>query len=486
MTSRGNSVYLSSWVVNTGTCPLALFSQKALVPDHYESTGAAGACDLTADDLAGFVADTKQVLDDGGLIPVYHKHVPPNSPEDGPFFGSSNAESHNVLGWLTDLKLDGSDLEYTLDITNPDTNRKIGERTIRRSSPELDTTYRNGPRNYGKVIRHVALTAEPRNEKQSEFQELPQFSREGTSFMGTPSKIQQFSLQPFAMDDPEEDRKKKEKESAADKTPDTQTSDGSNPGTEEKTVDDIIADPPPNPPTTDRPPETEASNESPALTRAILTALGVFVPDGVELNLPSDAMESLKAALEAVEGIRTKVAEMEKREQEALSQPAQLFDRNTASPTEIALYEELQKQNDRIQTFERERTEGAVEQGKANQLLAINQAKIAPGLKRKLIEMAGIQQFDNTGAASPMLSLAQAAQLFSQFTPDNMLPEPGTVEAPAHHDSKIMNAPGDGSNESDEDAAAGVDEQLKHTGFVPSGADPIDWKNPNQNVAPVS
>ncbi len=469
---------------------MALFSQKALVPDHYESTGAAGACDLTADDLAGFVADTKQVLDDGGLIPVYHKHVPANSPEDGPFFGSTQAESHNVLGWLTDLKLDGSDLEYTLDITNPDTNRKIGEHTIRRSSPELDTAYWNGPRNYGKVIRHVALTAEPRNENQSEFQALPQFSREGDTFMATippiQSQIQQFSLHPFATDDDEAEREKKEKKSQDDKTPDTNTSDGSDHTVEDKTVDEIIADPPANPPTTDRPPETETSNESPALARAVMQALGVFVPDGVALNIPADQMEALKAALEAVEGIRNKVAEMEKREQDALSQPAQLFDRNTATAMEIVLYEEIQDHKKRIQTFERERTEGAVEQGKAKQLLAINQAKIAPGLKRKLLQMAGIQQFDNAGNATPMLSLEQTAQLVAQFTTENMLPEPGAVDAPAHHDPKIMNKPGDGSNESDEDAAAGVDEQLKHTGFVPSGPDPIDYKNPNQNVAPVS
>lgn len=149
-------------------------SQVFLRPGRYRVGDQLRA--FAREDLSRLVANTKKLIAAGIRIPLWSHHTPPGDPDGGPQ-QFSNAPATDNKGWLVDVKqlADGS-LEQTLDVLDDETAKAIRSKKIRFTSPEIGEYTDGLGRYFGSVIRHMALTATPRNPNQGPFVPAVQFS----------------------------------------------------------------------------------------------------------------------------------------------------------------------------------------------------------------------------------------------------------------------------------------------------------------------
>ena len=162
-------------------------SQIFLKPGCYR-TGK-GMRSFTREDLGRMASNTMKMLAAGIRVPLWPFHTSPGDPAGGPQ-QFSNAPATDNKGWMVDVQqlADGS-LQQTLDVLDDETAAAIRSKKIRFTSPEIGEYTDGLGRFFGTVIRHMALTATPRNPNQGPFVPAVQFS------LGRPAKhVLQFSL----------------------------------------------------------------------------------------------------------------------------------------------------------------------------------------------------------------------------------------------------------------------------------------------------
>ncbi|MBI1249063.1 hypothetical protein GC197_14625 [bacterium] len=150
-------------------------TQVFLKPGRYSIGGQMK--EFTARHLADLSLNTRRLLAAGIRIPLWSAHKPAGSVEGGPRIEAMAATDN--LGWMTDVRQlpDGS-LEQTLEVLDEQAAAGIASGRIQFTSPEIGPYIDGLGRAFGQVIRHMALTATPRNPEQGSFQPILQFSLE--------------------------------------------------------------------------------------------------------------------------------------------------------------------------------------------------------------------------------------------------------------------------------------------------------------------
>ncbi len=466
-----------------------LVEQMFLKPGRYKGI------DLTAQDLEEYAAGTNRAIKLGVAIPVIERHAAPGLGED--YYSQFATEADSALttkGWLQGVKVnsDGS-LSYTLDITDPDVAKAINNKSIKYTSPELRENYVTGSDEpIGRVFRHVALTATPRNRNQSEFTAVEpaamQFSLddyEATTFaddddsvkgeagedtgggvreelnrlldsgmsaaeIGRLTNRDESTIQAIAsgkIENPPaallktlkdlKSKKSKETTQMADDDKEKDEKDKKPEFLDEsasETADDKIEDTP-GPDNPDMPQNTDADPEMEAII-GNLAALGIELP--AELNLADPASrQALLAAL------KTKVAadaanktETEPKEEEEVvavsSAPNSQFSEDVikeASPVEAAMMKEINSHKEKITQFSDERATLKTEAVNEKHRQEIQSANISKPVKEALLAKIGTVQFSD-GDEKPTFSMDDMIQLAKDSTPKGMQfsDDPKTVD----------------------------------------------------------
>jgi len=130
---------------------------------------------LASEDLSQLASNTKKMLESGIRIPLWPSHCQPGDANGGPQTETCDASENK--GWLVDLEqlADGS-LQQTLEVTDEKIAGAMEKDSVRFTSPEIGKFVDGIGRDFGIVIRHVALTATPRNPNQGPFETVLQFS----------------------------------------------------------------------------------------------------------------------------------------------------------------------------------------------------------------------------------------------------------------------------------------------------------------------
>lgn len=151
--------------------------QVFLYPGDYRVGGQ--ILSFTRKELSDLAANTKRLLASGIRVPLWPVHTPPGDPSGGP--QDSSTGERNALtnkGWMVDVQqLSDGSLQQTLEVLDDETTRAIKSKRVRFTSPEIGEYIDGIGRSFKTVIRHMALTATPRNPKQGEFVPVVQFSR---------------------------------------------------------------------------------------------------------------------------------------------------------------------------------------------------------------------------------------------------------------------------------------------------------------------
>lgn len=162
-----------------------------------------------------YVDNTNAMLAAGIRVPMLKKHRSGDDPQGGPVVvpaGKKVVPNEDTVGWLHKLYVENGALGIEMDVKDADYHKQLKDGTIRFTSPQLSTkSYTDGMgREWGKVVRHVAFTPEPRNPNQEPIVEMS-FSELSDEYV---------TLSFADLDEPEK-KKEKEKEVVSDgKTPD--------------------------------------------------------------------------------------------------------------------------------------------------------------------------------------------------------------------------------------------------------------------------
>ncbi|MEW4452088.1 hypothetical protein AB1L30_05320 [Bremerella sp. JC817] len=131
--------------------------------------------EFTANDLDLLVERTATMLSAGIRIPLWGAHKSPGSLDGGPQPEENSAVDN--LGWMIGVRqLEDGSLEQTLEVLDDEAATAIESGRVQFTSPEIGPYTDGLGREFGVVIRHMALTATPRNPEQGAFQPVLQFS----------------------------------------------------------------------------------------------------------------------------------------------------------------------------------------------------------------------------------------------------------------------------------------------------------------------
>jgi hypothetical protein len=348
------------------------FDQTFLKPGNYRVGNT--RLRLSPDDLAAYADGTNRAIADGLNIPVLTHHAAPNSPDGGPQPSKSGLD---CVGWLTKVSQnrDGS-LSHRLEITDPLAAEKIKNGSVRFTSPELAENFRDGRgREYGRMIRHTAITPKPRNPEQGAFEPASVcFSLDDyeADSMTDPNKLTPEPTQ-FADDDDKPD------ENVADTTP-----------------EDIDVAPEPNP---DSPLDKDADMKAQALVENF-EAIGVMLPS--DWTFDSDgAVDSLLAAL------KTKAASIAEEETEDVEDKVQIEEESGGIPAQFS-ERELGLQN---QINELKSDKAKTELDKA--------ATGMPKAFRDKVVPTGVQ-FDDSGEPTKLYTALEVCEIVKETIPGVM------------------------------------------------------------------
>lgn len=145
-----------------------IFRQTFLKPGSYKVGDR--HVDLSAKDLSDFAAGTNAAIGAEIAIPLYDKHAPLLAAEQ--FYESQNEKSGVAnLGWVERIEQDpDGSVAAVFDVRSDSAIKAIEDGRVKFSSPEFREQFTDGKgRHFGRMFRHFALTAQPRNPSQGQF-----------------------------------------------------------------------------------------------------------------------------------------------------------------------------------------------------------------------------------------------------------------------------------------------------------------------------
>ena len=394
-----------------------------------------------------------------GGVPIFPKHPLAGSVGGGPRVADRDAR--DCLGWVDSTRMDAEGkCHVTYDVQDQRTIDGINSGTIRFSSPEFSTHDHKDSRgrNFGRIFRHFAMTAAPRNREQGKItsaqfsEDCIQFSED--DFMGATkkdveAKAAEEKATQFAHDD--ETKKKIPEELAAETLAPAET--------EVSAIAEETASE--EPPTNET--ETKVSSEHPdqqvlnGLTMQIMELSGIVLPEGADtVALLTAIANKMKADKENADALSGDI----KIEEEPVAQ---------FSEEATAVIEALQG---RIAASDAKEAATAMAQHRADIVATIATAKIPKLMKSRLTGHAASIQFAEGGEEEPRFTVAQVIELVSDCIPASLtqFSEETAVEEEHPDAEEGFFKGGDGpAEESDEEAEKGVDEQLERSGMGDSG-----------------
>ena len=426
---------------------MPLVEQEFLKPGSYRINGKLRS--YSTKDLTAYKDGTTSAIKAGLGIPVLAKHATPGSPEGGPQVpGTDGANALDAVGWLREIKQnkDGA-LVSVMEVTNTDAQKRIADGSVKFTSPELTEDYTDGKgRNFGRMIRHMALTPTPRNPDQGEFKSVQ-----------------------FSMDDYENDTVSFEHDPPLAKPDnnDFEDADGENGDSKETNVAKTIA--------------------------ADLEAAGIAAPEGVDpVQQPEEFLLQLCAALrqkamdKAESDAEESKGELDVTEEGTMAQ----FDEKDMSPIEKAMHERMKKQDARIEQFEEERAEDKTRSARAHDEAVIKTTKLPPALKKELLTRNASVQFSEDGTKDGYTP-AQVAALMTKYVPDSVQFADDDTESAKHPVGETFFTGGkDGTaadmtdEEAEEVVAAGAKQRWNPT-RTPTWTNPVNEHVPKKEPAPA-
>lgn len=358
---------------------MGLYEQEFIRPGKYH-VGGGRYHTITAGAIQACVAGTKAMLAAGVPVPVYFEHPPLGSPEAVPQQMSGWDEKaerlKNQAGFLRDIRLgsDGAAL-YTIEATDKQADEKLGNKTIRHTSPQFMPVVVDGKgRAFPNAISHVALTGRPRNLDQTELTPVPmQFSLDDL-------------VEPIQMADDSDEKKSDDKE-------------GDAPSFEKKSEE------PSNP---DMPKETGPSDDSKQIEAILahLNTLGVGLPADTD---ESNFKDRLLTALLTHEAMKAKEeAEKPKEEEEKPEQVVEQQAPGMQFSLDDAIGGKLEnKLLARVIKQEHELLAGKLES-------MAKAGKITPNLRDRLLSSNGAMQFSAEGEHVVSFSLPQVVEILDK------------------------------------------------------------------------
>ena len=150
---------------------MAIIEQTFLKPGYYRVGGETREYDRA--ELGEYARNTRAMIGSGVSVPILPHHPAPGSEAGSPVTHLDPPDARDTLGWVLDVlqEPDGS-VRHVLDVEDAAALEGIKSGRIKFTSPELaEGGYTDGlGREHGKVFRHVAFTAKPRNPIQGEFE----------------------------------------------------------------------------------------------------------------------------------------------------------------------------------------------------------------------------------------------------------------------------------------------------------------------------
>lgn len=361
----------------------------------------------TAEDLRTIAANTKKLLASGIAVPLWAAHKMAGSPEGGPQ-QFSNAPATDNKGWMADVRQlpDGS-LEQTLEVLDDEAAKGIDSGSIRFTSPEIGDYIDGLGRDFGTVIRHMALTPTPRNPQQGPFQPVVQFSLS--------DRIEEEPMPPVrtaaeAMQFAEDEEKKDYDDTVEAEVVETDNEPGGG---------DSLPEAPETPAENPDMPSGDTSGKEAALL-AHMKELGVTLPadwsyeGGFEtLYTAVIASNEAKKQAEADAAANEVSDELEPLQEEQPPMAAQF------SEADKAIRKENAALKSRLDAAERKQLRDQ-----------IDRANISPGIKQKLHGKLNAVQFSESGSAKPQFSMPEVVAMLGgtlpkgfQFSEDGMIQE---------------------------------------------------------------
>ena len=382
------------------------YKQVFLRPGHYLVRGKKRH--FSASLLRKYRDGTNRLIRAGMQIPILKQHAKLGSPEGAPV-PAGKASALDCLGWLKGVtqRSDGS-LVNELDVTDPEADAAIKNKSVKFTSPEFNDAYVDSDgREFGHVIRHVALTPAPRTQKQGEFiacaeeggGEIFQFSED--DYLGRDEEEANVAFAEFEKlkekTPPEEEGEAAPAKDQVDPPPeefdDTPKADEQPTNDVETTPDEVAA----------------AGPDVAGLVAQVVDRLGVILPEGTDPNSPEGFTLILTAVLNstvAKEEANGGGGDVELEEEPSIS--GQFGEED--DPRLVAMSEEVAKLRQ-----ERDARETEISRGRLAATLA--DKTIPPALAAKLRGLATSSQFSDDGTPEPQFTIPQVVDLVKATIP---------------------------------------------------------------------
>ena len=316
----------------------------------------------TPTDLRQYAENSNAAIAGGIAIPLIDRHAR---------IGAGDAETEAAAGtdgrgWAKSFGFEDGWLWGEVEVTDPQAAEGIDNGSIKFVSPEFRPNYQSDDgRDFGKVIRHLALTPTPANQHQGPIQQLSEQDYEGPIM--------------------------------ADENTTTET---------EETADT----------TTDE--STGGLDATKMLTDAA-AKLGLELPDGIDIKSDEGLCLFATAVINSGAGAVVEDATDDLPEEEPMqySEDSEAF-----ASLPAAVRQELidgRKRREEAAQFAEQVAREKAETQRKQSLGKITSAKIPPGLKTKLMQAHGAQQFSESGGAKTYTP-AEVAEMVAKAMPEAM------------------------------------------------------------------
>lgn len=341
--------------------------------------------EFSRDDLKAYKDGTIAALKAGVPIPLLEAHAPAGVEEGYPASDADADSAFKARGWLRDLKQreDGT-LVNVLEVTDPTAEAGIKNGSIRFTSPEFRERYIDGKgREFGRMIRHVALTHKPRNPDQGPFTKIANATPFGECLQFSDEDMDSTGAVPA--DSPK---------------PDQEANPDMPKGGNVKKLEEAI--------------------------KGHLAELGAVLPTGTELGLSEDGANVLLAALMTATQAKAK-AEQEKEEKD---EPNKLEQDSGGQQSQFSERElKIIAERDAARSaLAKERRTG--QEAKISAALE----SLPPALKTKLAARLTSVQFSDDGNEEPALTVLEVATLVKECLPKNLQFDEEKLEETQHEE----------------------------------------------------
>lgn len=438
------------------------FTHKFFQPGYWNVNGSPRR--FTRKELSEYCNNTQAFIDanqDGG-VPIFPVHASPGTPEGGPQLSKQDARDN--VGWVEGMRINSAGECFAdYDVADERTAKCIDNGTIKFTSPEfgaVDHVDSNG-KSWGKMFRHMATTATPRNREQGPITSLQcaedcfQFSED--DFMGKTKKEADDKAKTDTQFAEDEARKKLEELSEA-PTSEPPAKEEAEPVAENPESEPEV--PPKN--ETEVEVEDGSDNSEDAEVNAMIVRLVELT--GIELPPMASRKEVLTAIINR---------EVTKQEADA-AMKGDLPGVTEEAP--IAQFSEEQQalwdtQNTELVALRAEKAAGRMAVKRAGMEATIRSARAPKKMKDRLIGMLGAVQFseDGEGAEEPMFTMQNVLALVHDSLPKSMQFGETDIAEAAHPEGDKFFKEGDSTDESDAEADKAVDEQLANAGMGGEG-----------------